>query len=133
MLERVTRIAERSASRLSESRRDFFGRLGQGALAVTSVLAGWLAVPGLLQGAALRACTTNGHCGRGQYCAKATGDCNGRGTCQPRPQICPQYFLFGGLLGCDGKIYGNSCFAASVGVNIAGPGPRPVVPVLRLP
>jgi hypothetical protein len=118
MLEKVTQVAERSAWQVSESRRSFLQHLGQGALAVTGVLAGWLAAPGLVEGAKARACTTNANCGGGQYCAKAVGNCKGAGVCQPRPRTCPD-FAMAGYVGCDGKSYPNPCYAARAGVNLA--------------
>jgi hypothetical protein len=124
MLERVSRIAEESAWRMSESRRRFLGRVGQSALAVTGVLAGWLAAPGLVEGKGPKACSTNATCGAGQYCAKAVGHCKGAGVCQPRPQICPD-FAMAGYVGCDGKSYPNPCYAARAGVNLAK-GPAPI-------
>jgi hypothetical protein len=128
MLERVTRIAEQSTWRLSESRRSFLGRLGRGALAVTGVVAGWLAAPALAQ-AKTKACTTNANCGAGQYCAKPAGQCKGAGVCQPRPEFCPQIaYLFPGILGCDGAYYLNPCYAAQAGINVASYHPK--VPAL---
>src|SRR5271163_3627968 len=123
MLERVTRFAEKSAWRVSESRRNFLGQLGQGALAVTGVLAGWLAAPSLSQGAVRgpRACSTNANCAANQYCAKPVGQCKAAGVCQPRPQICPD-FAMAGYVGCDGKKYPNPCYAARAGVNLASGG-----------
>jgi hypothetical protein len=45
MFEKIGRLAETAANNLSVSRRGFLGRLGQGALAVTGVLGGLLALP----------------------------------------------------------------------------------------
>ena len=42
MFEKVGRLAEAAASRVSVSRRGFLGRLGQGALAAAGVLGGFL-------------------------------------------------------------------------------------------
>jgi hypothetical protein len=44
MFEKIGRLAERAATGVSVSRRGFLGRLGQGALAVTGVLGGLLAI-----------------------------------------------------------------------------------------
>ena len=45
MFEKVGRVAETAATKVSLSRRCFLGRLGQGALAVTGVVGGLLAIP----------------------------------------------------------------------------------------
>src|SRR5437867_4047360 len=34
-------------------------------------------------------CVDSNGCSAEQYCSKATGDCQGTGTCQPRPDLCP--------------------------------------------
>jgi hypothetical protein len=45
MFEKIGRLAEAAATNVSVSRRGFLGRLGQGALAMTGVLGGLLAIP----------------------------------------------------------------------------------------
>jgi hypothetical protein len=45
MFEKIGRLAETAANKVSVSRRGFLGQLGQGALAMTGVLGGLLAVP----------------------------------------------------------------------------------------
>ncbi len=45
MFEKIGRLAETAATKVSLSRRGFLGRLGQAALATTGVLAGMLAIP----------------------------------------------------------------------------------------
>jgi hypothetical protein len=45
MFEKVGRLAESAATKVSLSRRGFLGRLGQGALALTGVLGGFLVFP----------------------------------------------------------------------------------------
>lgn len=62
-------------------------------------------------------CSKNSDCAANQYCAKRTGDCNGRGLCTIRPEVCP--LIFDPVCGCDKKTYGNSCEAASAGVSVA--------------
>ena len=44
MFEKIGRLAESAANKVSVSRRGFLGRLGQGALAMTGVLGGLLAI-----------------------------------------------------------------------------------------
>jgi hypothetical protein len=45
MFEKIGRLAETAANKVSVSRRGFLGQLGQGALAMTGVLGGLLAIP----------------------------------------------------------------------------------------
>jgi len=59
-------------------------------------------------------CSSNDECGSFQYCQKAPGDCDGTGTCQVRPQICPDVWI--PVCGCDDRTYGNACEAAAAGV-----------------
>jgi hypothetical protein len=67
-------------------------------------------------------CLTNADCGFsgglfGQFCRKATGDCDGVGECSPRPEACLDVWI--PVCGCDGQIYSNTCYAHSAGVNVA--------------
>ena len=61
-------------------------------------------------------CVLNFECGMLQYCSKSPGNCGGTGTCRNRPEIC--ITLADPVLGCDGRMYSNSCVAAGSGVNI---------------
>ena len=62
-------------------------------------------------------CYSAGDCDSGQYCAKDTGDCEGKGACQSRPTICP-LLVWMPVCGCDGQTYGNACDAAAAGMNV---------------
>lgn len=56
-------------------------------------------------------------CNASEYCALS--NCQGPGTCMPRPPIdlqCPDV----PACGCDGKMYGNACDARRAGVDVRG-------------
>lgn len=61
-------------------------------------------------------CTVNKHCSKYQYCKKATGDCDGIGTCQWKPEACLD--VYNPVCGCDGETYSNACYAALNGVSL---------------
>ena len=61
-------------------------------------------------------CNDNSECGDHAICKKATGDCEGEGICQPRPEAC--IMIAAPVCGCNGKTYGNECVAESAGVNV---------------
>ena len=62
-------------------------------------------------------CTSNSDCAKGYYCYKATGDCDGKGECTAKPQMCPE--IWDPVCGCDGQTYGNACEAAAAGINVS--------------
>jgi hypothetical protein len=59
-------------------------------------------------------------CGPAEYCdwsdVSFCGFTDQLGTCQPRPEVCPQDCP--GVCGCDGAFYCNACIAASQGVDV---------------
>ena len=64
-------------------------------------------------------------CGPDEYCefdAKTACGSTGRaGSCATRGRFCPQFVST--VCGCDGKQYGNSCFANAAGASVAYAGP----------
>ncbi len=62
-------------------------------------------------------CTLNAECVADvEYCAKEPEDCDGEGSCQDRPLVCPD--VWDPVCGCDDISYGNECDAAMAGVNV---------------
>ena len=61
-------------------------------------------------------CLTNENCDIGLYCDKPEGECKGPGSCDIRPQVCPD--IYDPVCGCDSQTYSNSCEAARAGVSV---------------
>lgn len=61
-------------------------------------------------------CYSNADCVATSYCAKATGDCAGAGTCKARPLLCSG--LFKPVCGCNKATYANTCKANAVGQSL---------------
>jgi hypothetical protein len=105
MLDKVSQMAEQVATKAS--RREFLGRLGQGAAVMAAALGGLLAAPGVAM--AGRSCSTNWDCPSNQSCNG--GRCvKGRG-----PRICdansvPECVGFSLGQSCGPFGYGNYCY-----------------------
>lgn len=65
-------------------------------------------------------CRSNDDCEDGFFCNFPGRSCKGRGSCEPRPEVCIQ--IFDPVCGCDGETYGNACEAHAAGVSIQHPG-----------
>lgn len=66
-------------------------------------------------------CSQKADCGKGFYCEKAVGDCDGEGRCSSKPEVCME--LYKPVCGCDGKTHSNACKAAQAGVSVNHDGP----------
>lgn len=63
-------------------------------------------------------CAADEYC---DYAIEATcGAADQTGTCKKTPQACPE--VFAPVCGCDGKEYGNECFANVAGTSVAKQG-----------
>lgn len=65
-------------------------------------------------------CRSNADCEEGSFCNFPGQACQGRGSCEPRPEVCTR--IFDPVCGCDGQTYGNACEAHAAGVSIQHPG-----------
>ena len=61
-------------------------------------------------------CESNDECADGKYCDKGAGNCDGKGKCTAKPELCP--LVYKPVCACDGSTYSNSCAAASAGVSV---------------
>ncbi len=61
-------------------------------------------------------CTANSDCLANEYCAKATGDCDGGGVCEVKPALCSG--LWNPVCGCNDGSYANACKAALAGISV---------------
>lgn len=84
-----------------------------------------VAVATLGPGAACSTASTAEKCETGFYCAvsETLGVCSTTGVCTAKPVRCSEAVEVGGVCGCDGKSYGNGCFAQSAGTSVAHSGP----------
>jgi len=67
-------------------------------------------------------------CGADQFCNYPVGTCgaaDAQGECQEIPDICPTDWK--PVVGCDGRLYSNSCVAAGAGVSVKHPYSEPRV------
>lgn len=85
-------------------------------------------------------CRTHADCAGGEYCSWPEPECPtacalpegcpdlpARGTCVPRPEVCPD--VEAPVCGCDGETWGNACVAAAAGVNVVHDGPCEPAPM----
>lgn len=72
------------------------------------------------KGICFRTCKPGIGCGPEYYCYLQTCD-GSSGLCTKRPSACLD--VWDPVCGCDGRTYGNACYAAMAGANVARSGP----------
>ena len=71
-----------------------------------------------LESAKRHHCYSDTDCGALDFCdTEASGQCGGRGTCQPRGVNLYCSSLYVGVCGCDGQTYANDCERQASGVS----------------
>ena len=61
-------------------------------------------------------CSKATDCGRGSYCARKVGGCDGSGMCASRPEVCAQ--IYAPVCSCEDATHSNLCSAASAGASV---------------